>query len=88
MYQIEFTDTAASDLASLDKPIAQRILKKIQWLSKNLDYINPEPLTGEFQGAYKLRVGDYRVVYAFERGKLSVIIVHLIGHRSEIYKSR
>lgn len=88
IYQIEFTEAAASDLTKIDKPVAQRILKKIQWLSKNLDNINPEPLTGDLQGTYKLRVGDYRVVYTFERGKLKVFLIHMIDHRREIYKPR
>ncbi|MDM8521429.1 type II toxin-antitoxin system RelE/ParE family toxin [Anaerolineales bacterium HSG6] len=88
MYEVEFTDDALDDLAKLSKDIGQRILKKIRWLAENFESLSPEPLTNQWQGMYKLRVGDYRVVYTFESETRRLIIVHLIGHRREVYKSR
>jgi mRNA interferase RelE/StbE len=61
MYQVEFTEGAAADLARLDKPIAQRVLRRLRWLAENLEAITPEALTGQWQEVFKLRVGDYRV---------------------------
>jgi mRNA interferase RelE/StbE len=55
---VTFMPDARSDLASLNKPVAQRILKKLRWLSENYDTITPEPLTGQWRGVLKLRVGD------------------------------
>ncbi len=88
MYEVEFTSAAESDLARLSKTIAQRILKKIRWLAENFENVTPEPLTGEWKGLYKLRVGDYRVLYTFSQVERRVIIVHLIKHRREVYKTR
>ena len=88
MYEVEFTSEAESDLARLSKTIAQRILKKIHWLAENFEDVAPEPLTGEWKGLYKLRVGDYRVLYTFSQVERRVIIVHLIKHRREVYKTR
>jgi len=87
MYEVEFTSEGQADLARLSKSIAQRILKKIRWLAENFEAITPEPLTGGWKDLYKLRVGDYRVLYTF-RAERKVILIHLVGHRREIYKSK
>lgn len=84
-YQVRFLPEAAEELSSLDKPIAERILKKLKWLAENFSDITPEPLGGELKGLFKLRVGSYRVLYSFNL-KTRTIYVHLIGHRRDIYK--
>ncbi|MBC8249588.1 MAG: type II toxin-antitoxin system RelE/ParE family toxin [Anaerolineales bacterium] len=78
---------ARDDLASLDKPIAQRILNKLHWLTENFDALTPEPLTGEWKGLFKLRIGSYRALYTVNRIERR-ITVHLIKHRGEAYKTR
>jgi len=85
LVKIEWTEGAIKDLEKLDKVIARRVLKKITWLSKNFEQLVPEPLSGEFKETYKLRVGDWRVVYTAE-GKS--VIIQFVGHRREIYKIR
>jgi len=60
---IEWNEDAIKDLKKLDKQVAQRILKKIDWLSDNFERVIPEPLVGQFKGTFKLRIGDWRVVY-------------------------
>lgn len=84
-YQIRLMPEAAKDLSRLDKPVAQRIVNKLKWLSQNFEDIIPEPLTGEFKTLYKLRIGSYRVLYTVNRDK-HILIVHLIGHRRDIYQ--
>ena len=42
-------------------------------------------LRREWKGKYKLVVGDYRVIYAVTHVEKQ-IIVHMIGHRKEIYR--
>jgi len=85
MVQVDFTPRAEADLASLDKPIAQRVLKKLRWLAENFETITPEMLTGQWQGVFKLRVGDYRVLYTCDRNQQKIII-RFIRHRREVYK--
>jgi mRNA interferase RelE/StbE len=87
MYQVNFTPTAESDLSHLDKPIIKRVLKKLHWLAENFETITPEKLSGEFKSVFKLRVGDYRILYTFNRKKQQ-IIVHFVRHRREIYKTK
>jgi mRNA interferase RelE/StbE len=81
--RVEWSQHALDDLKRLDKPIAKRILNKISWFSKHFENIIPETLSGELVGAYKLRVGDWRVVYTID---FNVIVIQAIGHRKEIYK--
>jgi mRNA interferase RelE/StbE len=85
MYGVQLLDEAIDELAHLDKPIARRITKKIKWLAENIESIHPEGLTGDLAGLYKLRVGNYRVIYEILESD-KVIIIHAIGHRSRIYK--
>lgn len=86
MYEVEFTTEAEDDLARLNKLIAQQVLKKLRWLVENFEVITPEPLTDPWQGLFKLRVGDYRLLYTFSSAERRVIIVHLVKHRREVYK--
>ena len=84
MYRIRILQAASADLARLDQPIARRIVGRIRWLGENLENIRPQPLAGDLAGFYKLRVGDYRVVYEILH-KERVILIHAIGHRREVY---
>jgi len=63
MYSITLLREAAHELSRLDKSIANRIVRKLQWLARNFDNINPESLKGGLAGLYKLREGDYRIAY-------------------------
>lgn len=83
MLNIEWTESAIRDLKKLDKPIVLRTLAKITWFSSNSERAIPEPLAGGFRGTFKLRVGDWRVVYALE-GK--TVVIQFVGHRREIYR--
>lgn len=53
-------------------------------LSFEPESITDLPLTANWSGFYKLRVGDYRVIYEFDL-ELQVIIIIRVGHRREIY---
>ncbi len=84
MAKIEWTEGAVRDLQELDTQVVRRILKKLDWVSSNFARVVPKPLTGEFKGTYKLRIGDWRVIYTIEGDGM---IIQNIGHRREIYKT-
>lgn len=86
-YDIRILDTAAQELAKVDKTLGQRIIQRIYWLAENLDSIHLERLSGDLAGFYKLRVGDYRVVYEILWAE-HLILIHAIDHRSRIYRKR
>lgn len=85
MYEIRLLKSAIKDLEQLDKVVSKRVVEKIQRLAKNLNAIRPQQLTGEFRGLYKLREGDYRIIYQIIR-KENLIVIHFIGHRRQVYR--
>jgi mRNA interferase RelE/StbE len=87
MFSLRILDAAAHDLAALDKQIATRIVKRIYWLAENFDSVKPQSLTGDLSDLYKLRVGDYRILYEALREE-KVLVIHAVGHRREIYRSK
>lgn len=87
MYSLRILDAASHDLAGLDKQIATRIVKRIYWLAENFDSVKLQSLTGDLSDLYKLRVGDYRILYEALREE-KVLVIHTVGHRREIYRSR
>jgi mRNA interferase RelE/StbE len=77
-YLVEYEPEALADLEKLTKSVCQRIVNKINWLAENFDQITPKPLTADLSGFFKLRVGDYRVIYEKE---LFLLIELDIGER-------
>ena len=78
-YSVEFTPGAESDLSRLDIQISQRSLNRLRWLADNFESIRPEALVGQWRGVYKLRVGDYRVLYTYNQSDQK-ILVHFVRH--------
>jgi len=83
MRALKFTTEARADLARLDKHLARQVFNKLHRLAENFDLLVPEPLTGDWKGVCKLRIGDYRALYTFDKTQL---LVHFIRHRRELYK--
>ena len=86
-YKVDFTPQSFQNISEIDKPIAERILTKIDWLAENLDIITPQALRGEFQGVYKLVVGDWRVLYSIDYSE-KTLTIYIIGHRSKVYRKK
>jgi mRNA interferase RelE/StbE len=80
--RVEYKTSVAGDLDRLDPPVALRVLRRIE---KTLSSAggSGEPLSGEFAGLFRLRVGDYRVIYA--RTTEGYLVLR-IGHRREVYR--
>lgn len=83
-YSVEYEPEALANLDKLTEAVRDRIVKKINWLAENFDQITPQPLTGNLASLYKLKVGDYRVIYDFS-SESKIITIDQIGHRSKIY---
>jgi mRNA interferase RelE/StbE len=83
-YFIEYEPEAIADLEKLTQTIRERVVKKINWLAENFDQINPQSLTADLAGLFKLRVGDYRVIYEFNREE-EIMFIDRVRHRREVY---
>ena len=86
MYSIEFLKEAVEELNNIDLIWQKRILNKIKILSINPESLsnNIKKLKGKYREYYRLRIGDYRVIYSQENDRFVIIIIR-IGHRKEIY---
>jgi mRNA interferase RelE/StbE len=82
-YEIRFKPTAAKELARLPREVQRRIAPAIEGLAANARPHGAEKLTGA--DAWRVRVGDYRIVYAVEDLVLLILVLH-IGNRREVYK--
>ena len=86
VYSVNYEPEAVNDLDQLTQKTRVRILKKIEWLKNNFDQISPLPLTGNLSSFYKLRIGDYRVIYEFDKEN-HILYITRIGHSREIYEA-
>jgi len=82
-YRITIKKSAAKELEALPKKDLQRIVKRIQTLAENPRPDGSQKLSGKEQ--YRVRQGDYRIVYSIE-DKDSLVDIVKIGHRREIYR--
>lgn len=83
-YQIQFKPTAARDFKKLSREIQKRLIPKINSLGHNPFPSGVETLKG-LEGVFRIRVGDYRILYKVEH-KIVTILILRIGHRREIYR--
>ena len=80
MYSIEWKEHALQNIEKLESSIARRIFKKVEELSENPFSKDIKRLKGS--NDFRLRVGDYRVVFSIELNKIQILKV---GHRKNIY---
>lgn len=80
-YKIRFKPRAIKDCKSIDKKRLKQIFSKIELLSNNLQG-DVKKLTN-FTPEYRLRVGDYRVLFEIESDE---VIIYRIMHRKDVYK--
>jgi len=82
MYTVEY-DEEEQPLRAVAH-VQDKIKKKIEWLGKNAESIQHDPLIGELQGFYKLVWGAFRIVYTIDHNSKKIMI-HRIGPRGSIY---
>ena len=80
-YRIEFRPKALRDLKRLSPGVSRRIEQKIQLLADDMS--GDVKRLVNFTPGYRLRVGDWRVLFQPEGARL---VVHRIVHRSEAYE--
>jgi len=79
---IRWERRAFKELSRLDKPDQKRIVKAVEQLREQP--LKGKLLSAEWKGLRRLRVGTYRVIYAFNGTTLLISIVR-VGHRKEFY---
>ncbi len=83
MYNLVIDKYAQKQLGKIPPPHFNRIIKAIHQLSDNPRPAGYLKLTG--RPGYRIRIGNYRVIYHMEDKILTVFVID-IGHRKDVYK--
>ena len=83
-YIIEFTTSAIRELKTLERAIQRRIATHIDSLAGKPFPAGSKKLQGE-PNLYRIRVGDYRILYRVDGKRVTILIVK-IGHRRDVYR--
>jgi mRNA interferase RelE/StbE len=82
-YEVRLTRQAAKQLASLERTMQLRIAGGIELLSLNPFPPKAQRLRG--REAWRVRVGDYRLLYTVNQGELIIVVIRM-AHRREVYR--
>lgn len=83
-YTVEFTGAAAREVRKLEPQVRRRVLSQIQGLEENPRPEDCRKLAGE-ENAWRIRVGDYRVLYEVVDETVTVVVFR-VAHRREVYR--
>lgn len=84
-YTISIRKQALKELEHLSKRENQQIIKAIDELAENPRPHGCKKLKGEMEYMWRIRVGNYRVLYQIDDG-LRIVEIRKIGHRKDIYE--
>lgn len=85
-YELRVLPSVAKDLRGLPRAEVQRVLHRMEALRTNPRGPGCEKLSGQPE-LYRVRQGDWRIVYRIEDRVLVVEVVR-VGHRREVYRGR
>ena len=84
MYNIEIAPAAERAIKKLSAEVKKRIIKALLKLGVEARPPGVKKLSGE-EDLYRVRVGDYRVVYQIRDNELVVLVLR-VAHRKEVYR--
>lgn len=82
-YKIYFKKSVLKDIEKIPNKDLKRIIKKIETLSEDPGPSGHEKLSD--QEKYRIRQGNYRIIYSIQDDKLTVWIIK-VGHRRDVYQ--
>lgn len=85
-YKVELTRSARKEFDQLPKKIQGKVLEVLDVLGRNpySELLQIKKLKGA-EGLYRVRIGDYRIVYSVESQQLTVLVIK-IGNRKDVYR--
>ena len=85
-YRIDFSPSAAREFRKLPLAVRERLRPAIDGLATDPRPRGTKAMSG-WDGALRIRVGDWRIVYRVKDEHLLVFVVR-IGHRGDVYRAR
>ena len=83
-YQVLFSKTAAKEIRRLPNEMVSRILEKSRELATEPRPAGCKKLVGEKEQLWRIRAGDYRIIYSID-DTILVIDIRRIAHRRDVY---
>ena len=83
-YAVLVDTRAQKEITKLNKDAQRRIVAKIESLARNLRPNGVDKLESS-EELYRVRVGDFRIIYQIKERELIVLVVR-VGHRREVYR--
>lgn len=80
-----YSKAAKRDLKKFDRQVVEKLTSKLDALVSGKEGLDIEMMTGFTPPRYRLRAGDYRIVFEERRNEIVIIVIG-VGHRKEIYK--
>jgi mRNA interferase RelE/StbE len=85
MYVIRFKKSAEKEIAKLPLKAIRQIRPVIDGLASNPRPSGSKKLESQKESLWRVRVGDYRVIYLIE-DIIKIVEIRKIGHRKDIYR--
>jgi mRNA interferase RelE/StbE len=85
-YKVVFTKSAQKALSALEKYRSGMIIKKLGLLAAGNNNLDVKKLENRAVPTYRLRCGDFRVIYELNHGQLIILVIQ-VGHRREVYRN-
>ena len=84
LYTVSFRRSAEKDLRKLDAAVQRRVLHAVEGLARERHPLGCRKMQGG-EDAFRIRLGDYRVIYTVDDG-VKIVAVERIRHRREVYR--
>lgn len=84
-YKVSITKLASKELRELPKNLVPKVFLKIQSLAEDPRPHGCKKLEGYREEFWRVRVGDYRIIYTIE-DEIRIVEIRQIGNRRDVYK--
>ncbi len=86
MYKIEIDQSAEKELAALPKEALRKVVRLINGLEREPRPSGVKKLKASDENLYRIRSGDYRIVYAVAE-EIKIVNIRRIRHRKDVYRN-
>jgi mRNA interferase RelE/StbE len=85
-YQVIIKPQAEKAILELQRKDQENVFREIRAIAVDPKKTGVKPLRHELKGLWKSRVGNYRIVFRIEEGRLLILVI-AVGDRKEIYRT-